>query len=580
MARIPDAFIDDLIARTDIVELVGARVALKRAGREYQGLCPFHDERTPSFTVSPTKQFYHCFGCGAHGSALRFLMEYDRLEFLDAIEDLAKRAGVEVPRETRQRNEDGGLRRMYDTLGEAARWFQARLADSSRAQDYFARRGIDAATRERFALGYAPEGFDGLRNALGTSSEALRLLEQTGMLAKSDGGHVYDRFRERVMFPIHDRRGRPIAFGGRILGKTTADGREAGPKYLNSPETPLFHKGRELYGLWQVRQAHSKIPRLIVVEGYMDVVALFQYGITTAVATLGTATTPEHAELLFRNAPDVFFCFDGDNAGRRAAWRALESVLPRMKEGRQAAFLFLPEGEDPDSLVRKEGAAGFDARLAAAVPLSEFFFAEQSGDVRLDTLDGRARLAERCKPLLAQIPDGAFADLMRQRLGELTGLAATAPVPGTAAVRPTRRAQGHAAAPRRSLVRSAITLLLQNPALALALEPPWPFIGLRQPGVELLIELLDHIRAHADVDLRAGNLIEHFSGREEAAALEKLALAQLPGDAATWQIELNDAIAQLSRQTRQQRIEELMGQGALDAAQKDELRELLRARAG
>ncbi|MEB2316232.1 MAG: DNA primase [Xanthomonadaceae bacterium] len=580
MARIPDAFIDDLIARTDIVELVGARVALKRAGREYQGLCPFHDERTPSFTVSPTKQFYHCFGCGAHGSALRFLMEYDRLEFLDAIEDLAKRAGVEVPRETRQRNEDGGLRRMYDTLGEAARWFQTRLADSRRAQDYFARRGIDAATRERFALGYAPEGFDGLRNALGTSPEALRLLEQTGMLAKSDGGHVYDRFRERVMFPIHDRRGRPIAFGGRILGKTTADGREAGPKYLNSPETPLFHKGRELYGLWQVRQAHSKIPRLIVVEGYMDVVALFQYGITTAVATLGTATTPEHAELLFRNAPDVFFCFDGDNAGRRAAWRALESVLPRMKEGRQAAFLFLPEGEDPDSLVRKEGAAGFDARLAAAVPLSEFFFAEQSGDVRLDTLDGRARLAERCKPLLAQIPDGAFADLMRQRLGELTGLAAAAPVPGTATVRPARRTQGHAAAPRRSLVRSAITLLLQNPALALALEPPWRFAGLRQPGVELLIELLDHIRAHADVDLRAGNLIEHFSGREEAVALEKLALAQLPGDAATWQIELTDAIAQLSRQTRQQRIGELMGQGELDAAQKDELRELLRARAG
>jgi DNA primase len=577
MARIPDAFIDDLIARTDIVELVGARVPLKRAGREYQGLCPFHDERTPSFTVSQAKQFYHCFGCGAHGSALRFLMEYDRLEFLDAIEDLAKRAGVEVPRETRQRNEDGGLRRMYDALGQAARWFQSQLVGSSRAQEYFTRRGIDAATRERFALGYAPEGFDGLKNALGTNAEALRLLEQTGMLAKSDAGHAYDRFRERVMFPIHDRRGRPIAFGGRILGKTTADGREAGPKYLNSPETPLFHKGRELYGLWQVRQAHSKIPRLIVVEGYMDVVALFQYGISTAVATLGTATTPEHAELLFRNAPDVFFCFDGDAAGRRAAWRAVESVLPRMKEGRQAGFLFLPEGEDPDSLVRKEGAAAFDARIAGAVPLSEFFFAEQSQDVRLDTLDGRARLAERCKPLLAQIPEGAFADLMRQRLTELTGHSPASPAPVPA--RPARRAQGHAAAPRRSLVRSAITLLLQNPALALALEPPWPFVGLRQPGVELLIELLDHIRASADVNLRAGNLIEHFSGREEAAALEKLALAQLPGDAATWQLELNDAIAQLARQTRQQRIEELTGQGALDEAQKDELRELLRARA-
>ena len=579
MARIPDVFIDELIARTDIVELVGARVALKRAGREYQGLCPFHDERTPSFTVSPAKQFYHCFGCGAHGSALRFLMEFDRLEFLDAVEDLAKRAGVEVPRETRQRNEDGGLRRMYEVLDEAARWFRGQLAASRRAQDYFARRGIDAATQDRFSLGYAPEGFDGLRNALGTSTEALRLLEQTGMLARSDSGHVYDRFRERGMFPIHDRRGRPIAFGGRVLGKTTADGREAGPKYLNSPETPLFHKGRELYGLWQVRQAHSKIPRLIVVEGYMDVVALFQYGITTAVATLGTATTAEHAELLFRNASDVFFCFDGDRAGRGAAWRAVESVLPRMKEGRQAAFLFLPEGEDPDSLVRKEGAAGFDARLAAAVPLSEFFFSELSQDVRLDTLDGRARLAERCKPLLAQIPDGAFSDLMRQRLGELCGIATNAPAPVMPAVPAfARRAAGHAAAPRRSLVRSAITLLLQNPALALALEPPWQFAGLRQPGVELLIELLDHIRAHADVDLRAGNLIEHFAGREEAVALEKLALAQLPGEAATWQQELFDALAQLARQTRQQRIEELMGQGALDETEKDELRELLRAR--
>lgn len=580
MARIPDAFIDDLIARTDLVELIGARVALKRAGREYQGLCPFHDERTPSFTVSPTKQFYHCFGCGAHGSALRFLMEYERLEFLDAVEDLARRAGVEVPRDTRQRNEDGGLRQMYETLAGAARWFQSELAASRRAQDYFARRGIDAATRERFALGYAPEGFDGLKRALGDSPEALRLLEQTGMLARSDGGHVYDRFRERVMFPIHDRRGRPIAFGGRVLGKTTADGREAGPKYLNSPETSLFHKGRELYGLWQVRQAHSKIPRLIVVEGYMDVVALFQYGITTAVATLGTATTPEHAELLFRNAGDVYFCFDGDAAGRRAAWRAAEAVLPRMKEGRQAAFLFLPEGEDPDSLVRKEGAAGFEAQLAQAVPLSEFFFAEQSHEVRLDTLDGRARLAERCRPLLAQIPDGAFADLMRQRLGELTGLAtAAAAAPAAPLPVAARRARGHAAAPRRSLVRSAITLLLHNPALALAFEPPWAFAALRQPGVGLLIELLDHIRANASVNLHTGNLIEHFSGREEAAALEKLALAQLPGDAHAWQQELADALTQLARQTRQQRIEDLMAQGPLGEAEKSELRELLQARA-
>lgn len=574
MARIPDAFIDDLIARTDIVELIGARVPLKRAGREYQGLCPFHDERSPSFTVSPTKQFYHCFGCGAHGSALRFLMEYDRLEFLDAVEELARRNGMEVPRETRQRNEDGHLRQMYEVLGAATRWFSTQLAASKRAQDYFARRGIDAATRERFSLGFAPEGFDGLKNALGSPPETLRLLEQTGMLAKSDGGHVYDRFRERVMFPIHDRRGRPIAFGGRVIGKTTADGKEAGPKYLNSPETPLFHKGRELYGLWQVRQAHSKIPRLIVVEGYMDVVALFQYGVTTAVATLGTATTPEHAELLFRNAADVFFCFDGDAAGRRAAWRAVESILPRMKEGRQAAFLFLPDGEDPDSLVRKEGTAGFEARLTDAVPLSEFFFREQSTDINLHTLDGRARLAERCKAPLAQIPDGAFRDLMFQRLSELTGLSGTARSTSPVAAATPRRAP--VGTPRRSLVRNIITLLLHNPALGLSIAPPYAFAALNQPGIGLLIELLDLI--HASPSLRAGALIEHFAGRDEAAALEKLALVDIPGDAATWQQEIHDALGQLERQTRQQRIEELKAQGALSADQKQELRELLLAR--
>ncbi len=576
MARIPDTFIDDLIARTEIVELIGSRVALKRAGREYHGLCPFHDERTPSFTVSPTKQFYHCFGCGAHGSALRFLMEYDRLEFLDAIEELARRNGVEVPRETRQRNEDDSARQRHDVLAATTRWFAGQLATSKRAQDYLARRGIDTAVRERFGLGYAPEGFDGLKAALGTSPEALRLLEQTGMLARSDGGHLYDRFRDRLMFPIHDRRGRPIAFGGRVLGKTSADGKDAGPKYLNSPETPLFHKGRELYGLWQVRQAHAKIPRLIVVEGYMDVVALFQYGITTAVATLGTATTPEHAELLFRNAADVFFCFDGDNAGRRAAWRAVEAILPRMKEGRQAAFLFLPEGEDPDSLVRSEGAAGFDARIGQAMPLSEFFFQEQSRDIRLDSLDGRARLAEQCRPLLAQIPDGAFRDLMQQRLAELTGLGtATTPFPTPPRRASPRRSTAQTA--RRSLVRNIITLLLHNPALGLELEPPFAFAALRQPGIGLLIELIELI--HASPSLRAGALLEHFVGREEAAALEKLALIEVPGDGETWQLEIRDALLQLERQTRQQRIEDLRAKIALDPAEKAELRELLSARA-
>lgn len=570
MARIPDAFIDDLIARTDIVDLIQSRVPLKRAGREYQACCPFHDERSPSFTVSPSKQFYHCFGCGAHGSALRFLMEYDRLEFLDAVEELARRAGVEVPCETRQRNEDGQLRQLYQTLEAAAHWFKAQLGRSQRAQDYFARRRIQPGTCERFGLGYAPEGFDGLRKALGDSPEAQRLLEQAGLLARSDSGHLYDRFRDRVIFPIHDRRGRPIAFGGRLLG----DG--DGPKYLNSPETRLFHKGHELYGLWQVRQAHARIPRLIVVEGYMDVVALFQYGITTAVATLGTATTPEQAELLFRNAADVYFCFDGDAAGRRAAWRALESVLPRMKEGRQAAFLFLPEGEDPDSLVRKEGAASFEARLQQALPLSEFYFREHSRDIRLNTLDGRARLAERCRPQLAQIPQGAFADLMQQRLSELTGLKhapspLSPPAPAPAANR--NRAQ----MPRRSLVRQLITLLLHAPELGLGLSPPYAFATLRQPGIPLLLELLELIHAHPG--LSAGVILEHFSSHEAGPALARLALTELPGEASIWADEIRDAAARLERQTQQQRIDTLKSRPELTSAEKDELRALLRQRA-
>ncbi|MFT3805778.1 DNA primase [Arenimonas sp.] len=571
MARIPDAFIDDLLARTDIVELIGARVPLKRQGREYSARCPFHDERSPSFTVSPTKQFYHCFGCGAHGTALAFLMNYDRLEFLDAVEELAKRIGVEVPRDTRARNEDGESRDLYAALEASAKFFQNQLAQSAKAQSYLERRGVDADNRARFGIGYAPEGFNGLKDALGTDERRLRLLDKTGMLSKSDSGRTYDKFRDRVMFPIHDRRGRVIAFGGRVLEK------DDGPKYLNSPETALFHKGRELYGLWQVRQAHAKIPRLIVVEGYMDVVALFQYGVSQAVATLGTATTPDHAELLFRNAADVYFCFDGDRAGRGAAWKAVESVLPRMRDGRQAFFLFLPEGEDPDTIVRQEGAAGFDARLAAATSLSEFFFTELSKDVNLGSLEGKARLAERAKPYLANVPDGAFRDLMQQRVTELTGVGARAvnesPSPGLG-----MRVSRGAPAPKRSLVRTAIALLLQQPQLALAIEPPYLFGVLHQPGVPLLVELIDLVRERPDIG--TGAILEMFAEREEGAALQKLASQSFPGDEAAWRGEFLDALVQLDKQTRRQRVDELnarigeVGMTGLSAGEKAELRDL------
>ena len=571
MARIPDAFIDELLARTDIVEVVGGRVPLKRQGKEYAARCPFHDERSASFTVSPTKQFYHCFGCGAHGTAISFLMNYDRLEFLDAVDELAKRVGMEVPRETQQRNANPDTRDLYGAMEAANAFFRGQLARSDKARAYVDKRGIAPEIVERYGIGYAPDGFSALRDALGTDPRRMQLLERGGLFSKNEKGHVYDKFRDRLMFPIHDRRGRTIAFGGRVIDP------EDSPKYLNSPETALFHKGRELYGLWQARQANQKLDRLIVVEGYMDVVALAQYGVSQAVATLGTATTPDHAELLFRNAPDVFFCFDGDRAGRSAAWKALESVLPRMKDGRQAFFLFLPDGEDPDTLVRQEGVDGFDARLRDATPLSEFFYASLSGDVNLGSLDGKARLAERCKPLLAQIPDGAFGDLMRQRLTELTGVGARASTPQTHV--PAQRASQATAsgAQKPSLVRSAITHLLHRPGFALDLQPPFRFAVLRQPGIELLSELVLLVRERPDIN--TGALLEHFEGREELGALQKLAAHALPGeDAALRQVFL-DNIVRLDAEALQQRREELQARiASLDEAEKAELRDLLQAR--
>lgn len=582
MARIPDAFIDDLLARSDIVEIIGARVPLKRQGKEYSARCPFHDERSPSFTVSPTKQFYHCFGCGAHGTAISFLMNYDRLEFVDAVEELAKRVGMEIPRDTLQRNVNPETNDLYGAVEAAAKFFRKQLGASAKAQAYLDGRDVSEAIREQFMVGYAPDGFNALKDALGTDERRMKLLERAGLFSKNERGHVYDKFRDRVMFPIFDRRGRVIAFGGRVLEK------EDGPKYLNSPETPLFHKGRELYGLWQVRQAHNKIERLIVVEGYMDVVALFQHGVTQAVATLGTATTPDHAELLFRNAPDVYFCFDGDRAGRGAAWKAVESVLPRMKDGRQAFFLFLPEGEDPDSLVRKEGRDGFEARLRDATPLSQFFFDSLGTDVNLSTLEGKGRLAERAKPFLAQIPDGAFGDLMKQRLTELTGVGARASTPETHVPVQRANARLHGAQGNKpSLVRTAITLLLQQPSVALALPSALHFASLEQPGVDLLVEMIELVQQRPDIS--TGLVLEHFADRDEAAALTRLAMlrgvestavtmadSRILDDADLQRQTFLDAVSRLEAQALQQRIDGLQKRlSSLVEAERQELRELL-----
>src|SRR5690348_5816959 len=568
---IPERFIDELLARVDIVDVVQPRVPLKRAGREWTACCPFHDERTPSFYVSPAKQFYHCFGCGAHGSAVRFLMEYERLEFPDAVEELAQSVGLTVPHEGGDRRPREDHTDLYALLDAAAAFYQRALPESAAAKAYCRKRGLDNDIIERFRIGWAPGGWDAVKRALGTSDARVRMLEQAGMLSSGDGGKRYDRFRERLMFPILDRRGRVIAFGGRILEGD-------GPKYLNSPETPLFHKGRELFALWQVRQANAKLERLIVVEGYMDVIALHQAGVAQAVATLGTATTNEHAELLFRAAPDVFFCFDGDRAGRSAAWRALESVLPRMRDGRQAFFLFLPEGEDPDSLVRKEGKTGFEARLKQATPLSEYFYSFLSHDVNVATLDGRARLAEHAKPLLAKLPDGAFRDLMYAELEKRTGVQGGAA--NAAAIVPRRTPQPAGSAPRRTLVRSAIAMLLANPALAQEVTLPYAFADLDKPGIPLLTELLDFLQERPGINTAL--LLEHFAGREESGALQKLATTEFPGEPEALRAEFLDALRKLAEQTTQQRLDALIrkqSEGALDDSEKNELRELLARKA-
>jgi len=561
---IPDSFIDELLARVDIVDVIERRVPLKKAGREWTACCPFHNERTPSFYVSPAKQFFHCFGCGAHGSAVKFLMDYERLEFPDAVEELAQTLGMTVPREG---GREGAPREdktdLYALLDSSASWYQSELPKNTDAQAYCKKRGLDAETIQRFRIGWAPAGYDGVIKSLGNSERRLQLLNEAGMVASSEQGRKYDRFRERLMFPILDRRGRVIAFGGRVLQA------EQAPKYLNSPETPLFHKGRELFALWQVKQANTNLQRIVVVEGYMDVIALHQAGLPIAVATLGTATTPEHTEVLFRAAPDVVFCFDGDRAGRAAAWKALESALPRLRDGRQAYFLFLPDGEDPDSLVRKEGKEGFEKRIKEAMPLSDYFFNELSHDVEMGSLDGRARLAERARPLISKLPDGAFRDLMGQELERRSGARALVQHEPS-----SQRAVQRPVAVQRSLVRSAIALLLAQPGVADHLEKPYRFSQLDKPGIGLLIELLDIARSRPGIN--SAMLVEHFAEREEYPALQKLMAAISVGEPERQSREFLDAIARLEHQTSLMRKRDLESRiNQLTAAEKDELRALL-----
>lgn len=537
--KIPNHFIDDLINRVDIVDVINRRVPLKKAGREFHACCPFHDEKTPSFTVSPQKQFYHCFGCGVHGSAIGFLMEYDNLGFVEAVEELAGSLGIEVPREGGE-SQGPDLRPLYHIMQEASGYFQQQLRHHPQAPaavDYLKSRGLTGEIAARFQIGYAPPGWDNLLNHLGRDPSATRHLAECGLIIEQDGKR-YDRFRDRILFPIHDTRGRVIGFGGRVLGDDK-------PKYLNSPETPLFHKGRELYGLYEARKASGKLQRLLVVEGYMDVAALAQYGILNGVATLGTATTQEHLELIFRTCSEVVFCFDGDRAGRDAGWKALQTTLPVMRDGREVRFLFLPEGEDPDSLVRKEGREGLEQRLDRALPLSEFLFQQLTGEVDMATIDGRARLAEQAKPLLERLPKGLFRRMMYQHLEQLVGIRdGSLERPGVMPGRGKRPADSHLAF---TPIRRTIALLLDNPQLAEiahTVDDSWR--NWDTTGTKLLAQLLETIQTQPSLNKAA--LLERWRDSEHFAHLNKLAQYTFDLPDMNQETELRDALVKLNSQ--------------------------------
>lgn len=578
---IPQHFIDDLIARADIIEVIGKRVQLKKAGREFKANCPFHDEKTPSFTVSPAKGFYHCFGCGAHGTALGFLMEYDHMSFVEAVESLASSMGIEVPRDESQRPAHR-YDELFELLAKVERYYQANLRNNDAAKDYLKARGIDGATAKRFGIGYASAGWSTVLDKFGKSNEIIERLLAVGLVIRKDNASHYDRFRDRIMFPIRDARGRCIGFGGRVIG-------DQEPKYLNSPETVLFHKGRELYGLYEARQAIRNIEMLVVVEGYMDVVGLARHGIEFAVATLGTATSDDHLTRLFRLTEEVIFCFDGDSAGRAAAWRALEATLPQIREGRQIRFVFLPEGQDPDSFIRDNGAKAFEGALAEGVPLSDFLVRELALKVDMDSVDGRARLAELAKPLVQRIPQGVYRELLTERLAGAVGLSASKLhalfskdqetgrgqrfARGIAGIR-SARSQRQSGVSKPSVVRRAITLLLNNPEAGQALDVE-KLAGVTRPGTDLLRELIETVQA--DPKLTTAGILERWRNREEGRHLGKLAAVEIPDDEDfDASAELEHSLDQLAAYRQRERMDNLVkkeGLSSLSEAERAELRE-------
>ncbi|HCG5535379.1 TPA: DNA primase [Vibrio parahaemolyticus] len=575
--HIPRSFIDDLLARLDIVDIIDARVKLKKKGKNYGACCPFHNEKTPSFSVSQEKQFYHCFGCGAHGNAIDFMMEFERLEFVEAIEELASYLGLDVPRE--QRSGGGGQfnsgpqasssekRSLYDLMGSIAQFYRNQLKQPSSkvAIEYLKDRGLSGEIVQKFGIGYVADEWDLVRKNFGQNKDNQDMLVTGGMLIENDKGNRYDRFRGRIMFPIRDRRGRVIGFGGRVLGEGT-------PKYLNSPETPIFHKGKELYGLYEVLQAHREPAQILVVEGYMDVVALAQYGVDYSVASLGTSTTGDHIQMLFRQTNTVVCCYDGDRAGKEAAWRALENALQFLKTGNTLKFLFLPDGEDPDSYVRKCGKAAFEQQIEQATPLSSYLFDNliELHQINLGNNEGKSALRAYASALIDKIPDPYFQELLEKLLDERTGFdnRLRQPRKKISETRP----QPHKEI-KRTPMREVIALLIQNPSYAQMVPDLSSVRDLSIPGLSLFADVLDKCQAHPHIN--TGQLLEHWRNSQNEALLSRLASWDIPLDEDNQEEIFLDSLDKIIAQCVEKQIENLQAKARSVGLSAEEKRELL-----
>jgi len=583
--HIPETFVDELIDRLDIVGVISERLPLQRAGHEYKACCPFHDEKSPSFTVSPQKQFYHCFGCGKHGSAIGFVMDFDGLGFVDAVTELAHTVGLELPQGVAaEQAVTDKSKPLLAALEQAAAFYASQWSDNAEAKRYLQARGLTQASIERFQLGYATNQWDALQRHLQQRGFADQVLIDAGLLVSKQDKR-YDKFRHRIMFPIHDRRGRIIAFGGRALD-------DNGPKYMNSPETAVYHKGRELYGLYQARQ-RQRPERLLLVEGYMDVIMLDQNDIRAPVATSGTATTDQQARMLFQTADQVICCFDGDRAGRAAAWKALQNMLPHMHDGRQVGFVFLPEGEDPDSMARRS-AAQFEDMVQAAMPLSELLFRELEKDLQLGSAEGRAALVSKVRPMLQRLPDGVYRELLNQQLQDKTRHRLRL---DNRQQNPPRRAAtdtaGGAQAPSVSSrlttpLRRLAALLVQQPWLAATLSADDLQVVAAQKNADVVLELIDFCAQRPQISMV--KLLEHWRDHAAEALLHELAGAQMLADSVQqkgidndeareqWRMTVRDMLLRMQSDQLSARIRMLttaQQQGVLNQHQKQELRRLL-----